>query len=317
LGSVGRGVYEHLRRLDDLVEIEQVAVRDPEKHEAEGIPAELLTTDPVAAASSGVDLVIETMGGVETAGAALQAALLNGAHVVTANKALLADAGDDLRRLAVSQGCLLRYSAAVGGSMPLLERIRARAGCRLLTLRAALNGTTHFVLDRVICGEDFAHAVGEAQSLGLAESNPSRDLSGQDAADKLAVAAAEAGFPDLSAEDVRREPLTSRAIRNAHLSGTRGQVIRSVASLRLNHERIEAHVGLCGLDGDDPLASIPVDYCGAVLQWQDGSSELLCGKGAGRWPTAEAVVADVLEILRTVSTHRAPEQLEPAGVAAG
>jgi homoserine dehydrogenase len=297
-GVVGGGVQELLGQLAPFVELVRIAVRNPERHGAGGAPATLLTTDPTAAVAEGVDLVIEVLGGVEVAHQAVVAAISSGACVVTANKTLLAEHGPRLRGLAQARGCLLRCSAAVGGIMPLLERLEAQPGRGLHGLRAILNGTTNYVLDRVAGGRALADALREAQSLGLAEADPSRDLSGLDAADKLAVLADTIGAGRLPVPQVHTEPLTQDAIDAALRSRSNGEVFRHVASLDYRGGRPVGAVRLCRLDAGDPLAHVAAECNAAEIRWSDGETEFLQGKGAGRWPTAEAVIADVLEIVR-------------------
>ncbi|MCE5268331.1 MAG: homoserine dehydrogenase [Planctomycetaceae bacterium] len=300
-GTVGGGVCELLGQLQPFVELVRVAAKNVAPECADIVSPAMLTADPVAAAGEGADLVIEVLGGVDVPHQAVTAALRSGAHVVTANKALLAEHGANLRQLAQEHGRLLRYSAAVGGSMPLLERLETQRGRGVRSLRAILNGTTNYVLDRVAQGSTLADAVRDAQSLGLAEADPSRDLGGLDAADKLAVAVDTIGAGRLPANQVCREPLTQEAIDAATVSRVDGQVLRHVASVVYNGVPTGA-VRLCRLDSDDPLAHVTAEGNAAEIEWLDGERDLVYGKGAGRWPTAEAVIADVLEIVRSVES---------------
>ncbi|MEN6459593.1 MAG: homoserine dehydrogenase [Thermoguttaceae bacterium] len=298
-GTVGGGVYELLGQLEPFVSVVRVAAL----RAGQDVPASLLSADPVAAASEGTDLVIELLGGVDVAHRAVVAALTSGAHVVTANKALLAEHGASLRALARKGNRMLRHSAAVGGSMPLLERLESQPGRGVRSLRAVLNGTTNYVLDRIARGDTLAEAVRQAQSLGFAEADPTRDLGGLDAADKLAVVADTLGGVQLPASQVCREPLTPDAVAAAFGSRGNGEVLRHVASIDACDGRLTGAVRLCRLDAEDPLAQVMAEGNAAEICWADGERELLRGKGAGRWPTAEAVVADVLEVARRVETY--------------
>jgi homoserine dehydrogenase len=261
------------------------------------VPAHLVTTDAVAAATCGADVVVETIGGLEPAAAAIEQALRCGADVVTANKALLAREGPRLASLANALGRRLHYSAAVGGSMPLLERIASlRRGVR--TVRAILNGTTNFILEMCARGTSFEAAVGEAQLRGFAERDPHRDLSGLDAADKLCVIAHTAGVRDLWPGHIGREALTEESVGVARRRAGDGQVVRHVATLDLDQRCPRASVRLTPLESGDPLADVPAEENSAVIDLANGEREVIRGRGAGRWPTAEAVVADLLEISR-------------------
>ena len=185
--------------------------------------------------------------------------------------------------------------------MPLLERLDAQRGRGVHSIRAVLNGTTNFVIDRVAAGNDFAAAVREARSLGFAEADPSRDLSGQDAADKLALVAHAIDATRVAAHQVWTEPLSATAIQAALNTRTNGEVFRHVASLDYSAASRRLAVRVCRLHASDPLACVQAEENAAVIEWTDGATEHLRGKGAGRWPTAEAIIADVLEIARSAA----------------
>lgn len=304
LGVVGAGVFESLRRLP-VVEIVRVAVRDPGKHACAGIPDDLFTTDPVDAARCGADIVVELIGGAGAALDAVRAALTTGASVVTANKALIASHGEELGALASASGAGLKFSASVGGSMPLLEHLRSRPGDAPRRVRGVLNGTCNFILERVAAGAPFDDAVREAQRLGFAEADPGRDLAGLDAADKLVVLAHSLGRDDLAVGDVRVEALTSESAALATNAAREGRVLRQVAELDLSGGRARAWVTLREVGPDDPLRAVRLERNAAVVGWESGAVTTVAGRGAGRWPTAESVVADVLELVRA----GAPEEV--------
>lgn len=304
LGTVGGGVFELLRAMPERFEVVSIAVRDRSKPRSPVAPEPLVTCDLAAAATCGADVVVEAIGGIEPARTAIERALRAGSHVVTANKALLATHGPQLAELAASRGLRLRYSAAVGGSTPVLERVARLARRGIRSVRAVLNGTTNFVLGRVAAGVPFEEAVRQAQSRGFAERDPRRDLSGRDAADKLCLVARTAGIHALRASDVERDALTEVTIRAARRAAGPGRIVRHVATLELVGDRPHARVKLAPLDADDPLASVAAEQNGVIIELADGSSEFLRGRGAGRWPTAESVVADLLGLSRRGAAGR-------------
>lgn len=286
-GTVGRGVYEHLLRRPELFEIVGVAVRDESRHS--DIPAGLRTTDTVGLAASGVDLVIETIGGSGTALDAVEAALKTGASVITANKPLVAVHGARLLALAEANDAPFLFSGAVGGSAPVLEAVveRRARGCRLRAVRAVLNGTTNFVLGRLGAGASFQEALSEARRCGFAEADPSADLSGRDAAEKLRIIALVGGV------ELRGPVMTEGLGATTPLEGGR---IRQVAAIGPSGR---ASVRLERTASADPLFDLPDEWNGAVLTFEDGEQVVVRGRGAGRWPTAEAVVADALALGRS------------------
>ena len=195
-GTVGNSVAQLLiesasdlaARIGRPIELVGVAVRDVSKPRP-GIPAELLTTDADALASSGADIVIEVIGGIEPAKSLIETALSAGSSVVTANKALLAVHGSELHDLAVANGVDLFYEAAVAGAIPLLRPLReSLAGDKVLRVLGIVNGTTNFILSKMYDdGADYSDVLAQAQALGYAEADPTADVEGFDSAAKAAI----------------------------------------------------------------------------------------------------------------------------------
>jgi homoserine dehydrogenase len=309
-GVVGGGVYEHLRRHRDRFRVVSIAVRDVEKAAARGLPRELLTTDAVAAARGDCDAVIELIGGVEPPESAIRAALEGGKHVVTANKRLLSECGGELETLADAQGVSLRHSAAVGGGVPMLETVaRLAARENVLMLEGVVNGTTNFVLGRLAAGESLEDAVRGAQERGLAERDPSADLHGLDAAQKLALLCAAAGWPRVLVEEIEREPLTEAAWERAAAPGA---TVRQVARAEIRDGRVTASVKLASLPPDHPLSRTRGAGNALMVRTASGT-RTVAGTGAGRWPTSESVLADLFDLHRELAMTAAAE---PQGRAA-
>ena len=290
LGSVGRGVYEHLLRLPGEFVVTGVSARHAGKHP--DIPVALFEPDAAALAGRSADVVVEAIGGIEPALRAAVATLQRGAHFVTANKALIAAHGEELKALARASGGSLRYSAAVGGGVPVLEHARRVEPRRIVAIEAVLNGTSNYVLDSCASGSSLADAVKSAQALGFAEADPSRDLDGRDAADKLAVLAADLGAV---VGEARRETISQEVID----AGPKGSetVVRQVARLELG-ARPAASVSVRRLERSHPLALLREEQNGVIIECAGGERSVLIGRGAGRWPTAESVLADALDVRR-------------------
>jgi homoserine dehydrogenase len=301
-GTVGRGVAELVRALPEHFAITGVAVRAASAAHAGADLAPLLTGDAEELAGRRADVVVELLGGTSTAARCIARAIASGAHVVTANKAVLAAHGARLRGLAAAHGVRLLASASVGGSMPLLERVAAEGAGGVRRVRAVLNGTTNFVLGRVAAGSSLEEATAEAVERGFAERDATRDLCGRDAADKLRCVAEHLGCRVAVDVDPPRRMLAAlRAARAARQS-----VPKQVATLRIDGARAHGRVVLELLDPEDPLARVPDEHNAAVLELADGTRATLAGKGAGRWPTSEAVLADLLELAREPREVPAP-----------
>ncbi len=308
LGVVNGGVYAHLARRPCGVEIVSIAVRDPNRMRDIEAPRRLLMTDPVQCATSGVDVVIEAMGGVDEAYYAVRAALLNGADVVTANKALIATHGEELATLAASHRRSLLCSGAVGGAAPILETLRANHDRHIRRVTGVLNGTCNFILDAIAGGAPVEAAVEQAQRLGFAESDPTDDLSGADVMHKLSVIARTAGAAQFTSGNA--EALTEAVAK--HVTHISDACVRQIATLECDRSnRVCGRVQYEHVDPSSEFAATQGPWNTAIIEWADGDTSVIRGKGAGRWPTAESVIGDVLELVR--KRHRRAD-VEPASL---
>lgn len=302
-GTVGFGVYQSLARLPASFRVVGVAARRSERVIEVGIPRELVRTDAREVAACGADVVVEMMGGVEEAAEAIEIALANGASVVTANKAVLSQRWRDaVWADAIAKG-RLRYSAAVGGAAPLLEAVaRIVERERVVSIEGVFNGTTNTVLDLVSEGMAFEEAIREAQRLGFAEADPSRDLDGCDVADKLVILARHALGCEIESAEIGRIALSAESIAALHPKKKDAQgVVRLVGRIDLRDGRAEARVGPVVLPCEHELADVRRERNAVVVTTvgEDGGEHrrmVARGKGAGRWPTTEAVVADLWDL---------------------
>jgi len=295
LGTVGFGVYERLRALARDFEVTGALCLDPRKHAAQGVAPGLLRCVDSLGALAVPDVVVDALPGLEPSRTIVRGFLERGASVVTANKRLVAHAADELESAAARGGGWFRYSAAVGGSAPMIEAVQdaARRG-EIRALEGILNGTCNYLLDRCADGLPFADAVAEAQARGFAEANPEDDLIGADAARKLRILARHAFGRELAGIDMR--PLTAESIANA-TRGLKGrQVLRAVARASLEGGRLLGEVSLRALDERHPLAAVHGEWNRLVISPLAGPDVAVTGRGAGRWPTAEALIADLLDI---------------------
>jgi homoserine dehydrogenase len=254
------------------------------------------------ASHADVDVVVELIGGAEGAARTLvQAAMQNGKHCVTANKALLATHGVELAALAEQKPCHLRFEASVAGGIPIIKTLReGMAANKISLLRGILNGTCNYILTRMRDGElSFHTALAEAQAKGYAEADPSADIDGHDTANKLAILSALAfGVqPDLESmeiEGIRR--ITDLDIR---LAGELGYRIKLLGMARRTDHGVQQQVGPCLVPKSSSLAHVQ-GAMNAVLAHGDFVGDLVLeGAGAGAEPTASAVVADIIDIARS------------------
>jgi len=287
-GVVGGGVID---RLPGGVELVGVLARTRRPAGIAGAP---VFTDPDAVFALKPDLVIEALPGGGVAERLLDRAAACAAHIITANKDVAARR-PDLARRAKSFAC----SAAVGGGAPVLEtvnRLKA-ANADLVRVRGVLNGTSNFVLDRVARGEALQSAVNAAQAAGFAEADPSADLDGLDAANKLALIARAAWGVELDPAKIDAESICDLPASAGAQAADGGRVLRQVASLSRSPAGVKARVRLSALSMDDPLARTRDEGNCIVLTPERGAAVIVAGKGAGRGPTAASVIGDVNRLL--------------------
>jgi homoserine dehydrogenase len=295
-GAVGAGVLAYLQSAPDLFELNPVLVRHPARYD--GIAR--FTADPSEALAGDPDLVIELLGGADLPADLMRGALRHGAQVVTANKAALARHYDSLHACAEVGGGALRFSAAVGGGAPILETL-SRLGGSVVAVEGVMNGTCNFLLSRLGDGWTLQEAVAKAQELGFAEADPSADVDGHDAADKLSVLVREAFGAALAPERIARQTLRRVTPDMARAALERGRRLKQVGRCRrLADGSLEAEVVLEALDASHPLAGAKDEENRFRVTDADGMVHEVFGKGAGRWPTATAVFADVMDAQRAL-----------------
>lgn len=306
-GTVGGGVFERLAAMPELFSVIGVGTRTGVRARVAGVPENLNCDDLDELLERDCDVVVELMGTTKQASEVATATLQAGRHFVTANKALMAIEGERLSHLASTCGATLRYSAAVGGVLPAFETIeRARKLGAIRSFSGILNGTTNYVLDRLAEGSDFENALHAAQRAGYAEPNPRFDLNGTDAAQKLILLARKAFDVSLRFDEIARsgiEQIDSKLLRHAR---ERAHVIRLVAECSRSVEGISASVKPVELPLNHALAQVNGAENRLIVQPEVGEAIVVSGAGAGRWPTTEAVMADLLDIRR----RHAAEQLE-------
>jgi homoserine dehydrogenase len=313
-GSVGSQVVRLLtEQADDLaarvgapIELVGIAVRRIDAPRDVVVPDGLLTTDAAAlVARADVDVVVEVIGGIEPARTLILSALENGASVVTANKALLAEDGPTLFESAEKAGRDLYYEAAVAGAIPILRPLReSLAGDRVTRVLGIVNGTTNFILDRMdTSGAGFHEALEEAQELGYAEADPTADVEGFDAAAKAAILASLAFHTRVTAADVHREGITDVTAADIASARDMDSVVKLLAIAEAvtgpsGEEGVSVRVHPAMIPRSHPLASVREAFNAVFVESEAAGQLMFYGPGAGGSPTASAVLGDLVTVAR-------------------
>jgi homoserine dehydrogenase len=273
-----------------------VLVRNPDRHRGDAI----FTTDAGEALQGDPDLVVELLGGADYPADLMHSALRRGAEVVTANKAAVAEHFDSLHASAEAGGARLRYSGAVGGVAPVLETLERLHG-QVVFVEGVMSGTCNYLLSRLGEGISLEAAVIEAQQLGFAEADASADVDSHDAAAKLSILARKAFGVPVPPKHIARQSLASLSPADAQAALANGQILKQVGRCkRLADGRIEAEVAVVALDRQHPLAGARNEANRFLVGDSSGAVHRVFGKGAGRWPTAAAVFADMMDAQRAL-----------------
>jgi len=288
-GVVGGGVLQRLNRRPDEFEVVSVLVRDPAKARGGRDLDAILTTDEAAFLATPADVVVDVLSSAALGARSAEQALAAGAHVVSANKQAVIAAYDRLISAARRSGGRLLYSAAVGGGAPLIETVRlARGQAPVTAIEGVLNGTVNFMLDRLGAGQSFDEALAAAREAGLAEEDPSADLEGLDAAAKIQILAFEAFGETIAPRSVVCEALDPALAHEA-----RRRPLKQVARAVLTPRGVEASVRF--VEGS-AFSGVTVDRNALRVIADDGRIWSAAGRGAGRWPTTESVLADLVDL---------------------
>jgi homoserine dehydrogenase len=310
-GNVGAAVVrlldEHAddiaRRAGCRLEVARVAVRDIGRHRDVPLDRSAFTTDGVSVIDDPtVDIVCEVLGGAEPARSLILRAFDRGKPVVTANKELLATRGRELLDASDAKGLDLYFEAAVGGGIPLIRPLKeSLTGERVRRVMGIVNGTTNFILTRMSEeGKAFSDALAEAQRLGYAETDPTADVEGYDAAAKCAILASIAFNARVVAGDVYREGISNVTTDDIEFARRLGYVVKLLAIAELDGERIAVRVHPAMIPTGHPLASVRDAFNAVFVEGPKIGELMFYGRGAGGDPTATAVVGDLVSVARNL-----------------
>jgi homoserine dehydrogenase len=325
MGTIGGGVVSLLKRNGGRIEekigaalsLEKILDLDLDKLRAAGFSESQITNDPSAVLENpAIDLVIELIGGVETARGFIKRALENGKYVVTANKDLMASHGGELLALAREKGVNIFYEGSVGGGIPLIRPLKySLVADRVTRVIGIVNGTTNYIFTRMdrdsLSLED---ALAEAQKLGFAEADPSSDVEGRDAAYKLIIMAGLVFGSSIDPGQVYVEGIGGVTYEDIAYARELGYAIKLLAIGEKLPQGLALRVHPALVPADHPLASVSNEFNAIFIEGEAVGDLMFYGRGAGSMPTATAVLADVAEAARCIchqSVNGVIENLQP------
>lgn len=310
-GTIGSGVLEILEKNQSVIAGrlgQEVAVRYIlDLREFSGTPiAEKIVHDfSVIEKDEEVTIVVETMGGLNPAYPFVKACLEAGKHVITSNKALVAAHGTELLAIAREKQVNFLFEASVGGGIPIIRPMyQSLAGEEIQEITGILNGTTNFILTKMDKeGDSFEDALKEAQDLGYAERNPEADVEGHDTCRKIAILTALATGKEINYEEIHTEGITKITDVDFRYAEKMGTSIKLFGSSQMQNDQVHAWVAPVMIGENHTLYSVGGVYNGIVVKGNMLGTAMFYGSGAGKLPTASAVVADIIEAAKNSNTN--------------
>jgi len=308
LGTVGAGTFNLLSSNCEIInahanrEIEVTLVGARRDNPVCDLSDTAVVRDIFAVANSDVDIVVELIGGIDVAKNLVLTAIANGKHVVTANKALIAEYGNEIFAAARKQGVQVAYEAAVAGGIPIIKNLReGLAANKIEWLAGIINGTGNFILTEMRDkGRDFAEVLAEAQALGYAEADPAFDVEGIDAAHKLVILAALAFGMPMRFDAVYTEGITGIEPVDVVYAEELGYRIKHLGIARRREAGVELRVHPTLVPENCLIAQVDGVMNAVMVKGDAVGSTLYYGAGAGAGPTASAVVADIIDVSRSL-----------------
>ena len=310
-GTVGAGTYEELRQNGDVirqrvgaeVEVKKIADLDIDSDRGVEIDRSILTTEASEVIEDpDIQVVVELIGGMGQAKDYILSAMERGKHVVTANKALLAEHGSELYAKAQECGVNLGFEASVGGGIPIIGAMKGGLSAnRFKSIMGILNGTSNYILTKMSKNYwSYERVVKEAVDLGYAEDPPTLDVDGTDAAHKLAILITLAYGSPVVFKDIYKEGITSLTPNDIRFAQEFGYCVKLLALARDRGDSVEARVHPVMIPNDHILANVNWAYNAIYVEGDFVGPNLYYGLGAGRRPTASAVAADIIELSRRI-----------------
>lgn len=310
-GTIGSGVTEILAENRDVIaaqagqEIELKYVLDLREFPDSPIADKVIHEFKLIEEDPEIQIVVETMGGLNPAYPFVKACLMAGKHVVTSNKALVAAHGTELLAIARKKKVNFFFEASVGGGIPIIRPLyHCLMGERIEEITGILNGTTNYILTKMDKeGDTFENALREAQNLGYAERNPEADVEGYDTCRKIAILTAMAVGKEVDYQDIYTEGITKITDVDFKYAEKMGVSIKLFGTSRIRDGKVSAYVAPVMINSSHPLYGVRDVFNGIMVRGNMLGVSMFYGSGAGKLPTASAVIADIIEAAQNLKKN--------------
>ncbi|MGI6145246.1 MAG: homoserine dehydrogenase [Clostridia bacterium] len=313
-GTVGQGVVKILQKNADQwvkkcnaeIEVKKVLVKNTQKEREVKLPSGVMTTDWQEIVNDPeINVIIELMGGIEPTRSYILEALQKGKHIVTANKDLLAEHGEELLSTCELADRDLYFEASVGGGIPIINPLKqSLLANNIEKVIGIVNGTTNFILTKMTNeGKNFADALQEAQQLGYAEADPTSDVEGLDAARKMAILASIAFHTRVTFNDVYVEGISKISPEDLEYAHSLGYTIKLLGISSFEDDQVEVRVHPALIPLEHPLANVNDSFNAIFVKGDAVGETMFYGRGAGQMPTASAVVGDLIAVVKDINTN--------------
>ena len=310
-GTIGSGVTEILAENRDVIaaqagqEIELKYVLDLREFPDSPIADKVIHDFKIIEEDPEVQIVVETMGGLNPAYPFVKACLMAGKHVVTSNKALVAAHGTELLAIARKKKVNFFFEASVGGGIPIIRPLyHCLMGERIEEITGILNGTTNYILTKMDKeGDTFENALREAQNLGYAERNPEADVEGYDTCRKIAILTAMASGKEVDYQDIYTEGITKITDIDFKYAEKMGVSVKLFGTSRIRDGKVNAYVAPVMINSSHPLYGVSDVFNGIMVRGNMLGVSMFYGSGAGKLPTASAVIADIIEAAQNLKKN--------------
>lgn len=310
-GTIGSGVAEILEENRDVItgqagqEIELKYVLDLREFPDSPVADKIIHDFKIIEEDPEIQIVVETMGGLNPAYPFVKACLMAGKHVVTSNKALVAAYGTELLAIARKKKVNFFFEASVGGGIPIIRPLyRCLMGERIEEITGILNGTTNYILTKMDKeGDTFENALREAQNLGYAERNPEADVEGHDTCRKIAILTAMAVGKEVDYQDIYTEGITKITDIDFKYAEKMGVSVKLFGTSRIRNGKVNAYVAPVMINSSHPLYGVSDVFNGIMVRGNMLGVSMFYGSGAGKLPTASAVIADMIEAAQNLKKN--------------